>query len=64
MLLQMGLLLRIKLISKIQVVKMDNPVRRQKQREGACQERHTRDVSNYKWEELVKNCKLASLTVA
>ena len=39
---------------------------KQKQREGARQERHTRDVSDYKWEELVKNnyCKLASLTVA
>ena len=37
---------------------------RQKQREGARQERHTRDVSDYKWEELVENCKLKSLTVA
>ena len=29
-----------------------------------CQEPQTRDVSNYKWKELVENCKLASLTIA
>ena len=37
---------------------------RQKQRQGAHQERHPRDVSDYKWEELVGNCILASLTKA
>ncbi len=37
---------------------------RQKEREVVRQERHTRDVSDYKWQELVENCKLASLTVA
>jgi len=37
---------------------------RQKQWEGARQEKHERDVSDNKKEELVENCKLVSLTVA
>ena len=37
---------------------------RQKEREVVCQERHKRDVSDYKWQELIENCKFASLTVA
>ena len=50
----------LQLLSSLETVKNI----RQKQREGARQERHTRDVSDYKCQELVKNCKLLSLTFA